>query len=277
MNHVPRLVRNFILLAAVVCVLLGLVTTSITKEIKTNGGQLSLFDLSGAQQQRRNHPRKIFIDLGANCGNTYWRMKSNLTQSSERTLSSPDWEAYLFECNPQMIQWFLNDLIANETKANRNVQLIPKAAATFNGEISFYLTAGQDSIDSMPNTQCDPHSVYNPSGASSIYGTAKRAGTKVTVPAIDFLEWHKSLQLQPDDIVHIKMDIEGAELDILETFLEKDPTNQICYWELFWNEYHKEIFQRNTPEYIQHEKFENTFPQRFEQKCNRQLQPNVVG
>jgi FkbM family methyltransferase len=234
--------------------------------------ELSNVSITGPRQ-----PRKIFVDLGANCGNTYWRMKLNLTHSGENTLTTPDWEAYLFECNPQMINWFLNDLIANETRAHRKVELIPKAASTTNGEVSFFLTSGQDSIESMPNTQCDPNSGYNPSGASTIYSTAGRAGTKLTVPSIHFLEWHKALQLQANDIVHMKMDIEGAEMDILNEFLDRDETNQICYWELFWNEYHKTIFQPDTTEFKQHEQFENTFPERFQQKCGRPLLPNVVG
>jgi FkbM family methyltransferase len=230
-----------------------------------------------SRRTRRGQPRKIFLDLGANCGNTYYRMIHNVTEYGEETLSSNDWEAYLFECNPQMIQYFLNNLVANETKINhRMVQLIPRAASTTNGEIQFYLTAGQDSMDKMPNRECDPHSAYNPSGASTMFGGAHRAGTKISVESINFLEWHKAMNLQPDDRVHIKMDIEGAEVDILEQFLN-DTTNQICYWELFWNEYHKEIFKPDTEEYKKHEAFENTFPERFQEKCGRPLLPNVVG
>ena len=130
----------------------------------------------------------------------------------------------------------------------------------------------------MPNTECDPNSQYNPSGASTIYGNAQRAGASITVPTLNFLDWHKSLNLQDGDIVHIKMDIEGAEVDILETFLNPaETTNQICYWELFWNEYHKTIFDIGTPDYVRHEQFEMTFPRRFEEKCGRPLKPNVVG
>ena len=231
------------------------------------------------KRSRLDQPRKIFIDLGANCGNTYYRMKNSLVPMSTDTLSSDEWESYLFECNPLMIKHFLNDLVKNETVLHqRKVQLLPYAASDKDGEISFFLTAGQNSISDMPNTQCDPNSDYNPSGASTIYGNALRAGTKITVPTLNFLDWHKLLRLQKGDIVHIKMDIEGAEVDILETFLHpSETTNQLCYWELFWNEYHKNIFVKDTPEYKQHEQFELTFPQRFEAKCGRPLKPNVVG
>ena len=139
------------------------------------------------QQQQFRQPRKLFIDLGANCGNTYYRMKDSLAPSSTETLNTPaDWEVYLFECNPQMIHWFLNDLIKNETGVHKHLELIPKAASTSDGEITFYLTLGQDTIESMPNTECDPKSLYNPSGASTIYGNAERAGTNITDQLLTF-------------------------------------------------------------------------------------------
>jgi FkbM family methyltransferase len=201
-------------------------------------------------------------------------VKRNLTIGAEATLSTPDWETYLWECNPQLIKWYLNDLVKKEP----NVQLIPHAASTSNGELSFYLTAGQESAakNELPNAECDPNSQYNPGGASTFYGNAKRAGEKITVATIDFLAWHKALNLQPNDIVHMKMDIEGAELGIVQAFLADD-TNQICYWQAFWNEYHKEIFEQGTADYLAHEKFERDFPQQFAQKCGRPLWPNDVG
>lgn len=220
--------------------------------------------------------RKLYIDLGANCGNSYWRAKLGKSEGTAETLKlpSPDvWETYLWECNPKLIEWFLNDLVKTEP----NVVLIPKAATTSNGSITFHLTAGQEGLtkEQSPNPTCDPDSPYQPGGASSIYGNADRAGQAITVEAVDFLAWHKALNLKPGDSVHMKIDIEGAELGIIEQFLMHDDTNQICYWDAFWMEYHKLIFPPGTADYIEHEKFENEFPARFQQKCGRPLWPNV--
>jgi FkbM family methyltransferase len=219
--------------------------------------------------------RKLYIDLGANCGNSYWRAKQGNVVGTKDTLKKPSpavWESYLWECNPQLIEWFLKDLVVKEP----NVTLIPKAATTYDGEIEFHLTAGQEKMtkEQMPNPTCDPKSPYQPGGASTIYGNAKRAGQAITVPTVNFLQWHKELNLQPGDSVHMKLDIEGAELDIIEAFLNDD-TSQICYWDVFWIEYHKTIFSPGTPEYAQHETFETTFPTRFQEKCGRPLWPNV--
>ena len=110
---------------------------------------------------KRRHQRKVYIDLGVNCGNTYYRFKAGGEIGSETTLSTPDWEAYLWEANPQMIEWYLDDLVKKETAEGMNVQLIPKAAATKDGTISFFLTKGQGigtNKDSVPNSDCDRNS-----------------------------------------------------------------------------------------------------------------------
>jgi FkbM family methyltransferase len=249
-----------------------IITTSTNHQDSSVAISTSAVASSFAATQRRE--RRLYIDLGANCGNSYWRAKMGKAVGTAETLKypSPDaWETYLWECNPKIIEWFLNDLVKKEP----NVTLIPKAATTEDGEITFHLTAGQEDMtrDEIPNKDCDPDSVYQPGGASTIYDTAKRAGRAVTVPAADFFKWHTELGLQPGDSVHMKLDIEGAELGILEKFLA-DETNQICYWDVFWIEYHKEIFQPGTPEYAQHDELEKTFPKRFEEKCGRPLWPN---
>jgi hypothetical protein len=135
----------------------------------------------------RVQQRRILIDVGANCGNSYYRIKQGMGAGTNETLKfpSPDvWETYLWECNPQLIKWFLNDLIAKEN----NVTLIPKAATTFDGNITFYLTAGQEHLskDQIPNSICDPSSPYQPGGASSIYGNALRAGESIKVDSVHF-------------------------------------------------------------------------------------------
>lgn len=223
--------------------------------------------------------RRLYIDLGANCGNTYQRAKIGGRRGAQKTLKKPSpevWETFLWECNPHLIEWYLNDLVRNES----NVTLIPNAASTSNGYATFFLTAGQETLskDKLPNAECNPKSPSQPGGASSLYGSALRASkiSNITVVTRNFLEWHKELNLQLGDSVHIKIDIEGAELDIIEDFLDNDPTNQICYWDIFWIEYHKNIFPKNTSEYKRHEIFENELPARFAAKCNNKtLYPNV--
>jgi hypothetical protein len=78
----------------------------------------------------------------------------------------------------------------------------------------------------------------------------------------------------------MKTDIEGSEVDLIEKFLDDDPTNQICFWHnqicfwhVVWIEYHAQIFKKDTPEREAHAKFHREFPERFQQKCGRMLRP----
>jgi len=64
----------------------------------------------GTQQQRHTaneestKPRKVFVDLGANCGNTYYKHRQEHKEDAD------EWEVYLWEPSPQMYDFFLNDL-----------------------------------------------------------------------------------------------------------------------------------------------------------------------
>jgi len=72
-------------------------------------------------------PDGIFIDVGANCGNSYWKLKKD---PKSGILDSDKWETYLWECNPQMNTFFLRDL----ANTDPSIHLIEKAAST---EVSF--------------------------------------------------------------------------------------------------------------------------------------------
>ena len=84
-------------------------------------------DSNGNEQQqngRRNNGSSVFIDVGANCGNSYWKLKDD--PKSGVLDPDEDWEVYLWECNPQMNEFFLRELAAS----NPSIHLIEKAAST---------------------------------------------------------------------------------------------------------------------------------------------------
>jgi len=93
-----------------------------------------------------------------------------------------------------MIKFFLTDLARKEP----NAVIKPKAAASKNGTIEFFLTAGQEGIktksDFSDQGKCERKSAYSPSEASTIIGSAKRAGKTVNVEAVDFtIAWLRNL------------------------------------------------------------------------------------
>ena len=92
------------------------------------------------------------------------------------------------------------------------------------------------------------------------------------VKSVDFPTWLEGLALTVGvDQFHFKVDIEGAELAIMEALLSppSNPDAPICAAEPIEMEFHKEIFQKGTEDYEKHEKFENNFATMFEAKCGR--------
>lgn len=213
--------------------------------------------------------RKVYVDLGANCGNTYLEHKRDFMHDHEE-----EWEVYLWEPSPQMHEFFLNDL----AKENPNITVIPYAAGVRNETLQLYVHKGQehvkDKVAFRDGGACDLNSPYNPSGGSSIFKDAKVAGDPVSIMAINFSEWLASLQLEPGDRFIFKIDIEGAEVEIIEHMLLNPgniDTHSICLAELIEMEFHKNMFEKGTELYIKHEAFESTFHQRFKSKCGRDI------
>ena len=186
--------------------------------------------------------RQVFIDLGANCGNSYLKLRG------KKKLPGT-WEVYLWEANPQLIEFYLTDLATKD----KQVTVVPLAAWTENKKMSFFLTKGQDvnitDKSQMKAHKCNPNSNYQPAGASSLFsgmGTgsaddAKRkgrlfqAGKEIEVDAVDFNAWLVDKKLTVGDQVVLKIDIEGAEIPLLKHMLV---SKAICMVDVFYVEWH---------------------------------------
>ena len=222
--------------------------------------------------RKRKENRKIFVDLGANCGNTYLKRKKKLFDIDE----GPPWEVYLWEPSPQMHEFFLNDL----ARENPSIVILPYAAGVDSKkELQLYVHKGQEHVTDLKQFNdkgsCSPNSPYNPSGGSTIFQQAKVAGNSVTIQQLNFPKWLAQMKLKEGDRFIFKVDIEGAELEIMDQMLSKEKEDSsICMAEVIEMEFHKNIFQKGSKEFVQHEEFENNFKNRFLEKCGRQ--PNLV-
>jgi hypothetical protein len=78
----------------------------------------------------------MFIDLGANCGNSY------LAHREEFSADADEWEAYRWEPSPQMHHFFLNDL----SRKFPNVRILPYAAGVRDEELRLYIHKGQEDV-----------------------------------------------------------------------------------------------------------------------------------
>mmetsp|Transcript_12951 Transcript_12951/g.15817 ORF Transcript_12951/g.15817 Transcript_12951/m.15817 type:complete len:294 (+) Transcript_12951:1214-2095(+) len=230
------------------------------------------------QQQRppaneeSSKPRKVFVDLGANCGNTYYKHRQEHKEDAD------DWEVYLWEPSPQMHDFFLNDL----KKEYPDVHIIPYAAGVKDGELKLYVHKGQehvtDKLQFRDKGRCDPNSVYNPSGATTVFEDAPKAGVPVTVKVLNVIKWLKDLKLKNEDTFIFKLDIEGAEYEILDHMLmiddeisydtdAKKKRSLLCLTDLMKIEFHPGI----STHLEKYKSFGNDFPKLFKQKCGRDL------
>jgi FkbM family methyltransferase len=187
--------------------------------------------------------RKVFIDLGANCGNSFKRLRN------QKRLEGSDWEAWLWEANPQMVHFYLNDLALQD----KRVRVVPLAAWTENKKMQFFLTKGQEDVTDITKFkahQCKAGSHYQPSGASSLFSgkgdggaddarrrTSKyKPGKAIEVDAVDFNSWLADQDLTQQDEVILKIDIEGAEIPLLKHMV--DAGDEICTIDHFLIEWH---------------------------------------
>ncbi len=97
-----------------------------------------------AQAQAHAHKKHLFIDVGANCGNSYWKIKND---PNNQVLDSKNWETYLWECNPQMNKFFLRELADSDP----SIHLIEKAAST-KVSVIFTVTGGKKAYPTIIDT-----------------------------------------------------------------------------------------------------------------------------
>jgi len=106
------------------------------------------------------------------------------------------WEIFAFEANPNLIP---------QIPKKPNTTILNKAIWTHDGTVEFYLA--EDTL------------------GSSVLGNKKTgnlAKTPTKVDSVDFGQWLKN-NFSRDDYIFVKLDIEGAEYDVLENML-KDGT-----------------------------------------------------
>lgn len=131
--------------------------------------------------------KKIFIDCGANNGqSTRWFQKSHK--------DSKTYEIHCFEPNPDL----------KKKLENNGAIYHPEAVWIENGKTTFYIG----------------HSNLSSTIVKAKY--SGRANKKIDVDTIDFSSWIQDNFSETDYII-IKMDIEGAEYEVIDKML-KDKT-----------------------------------------------------
>jgi FkbM family methyltransferase len=149
----------------------------------------------------------VFIDLGAADGNTFRKFISDGYGPVGNCPSGGDWEAYLVEANPR----FEQNLKSLEQQYPGKVHSMSSTAAYMcEASTSFYL-----------DTTNHGHNYWGSSMSSTHPDVVKSGQVKVTVPTMNVIRTIMEHTVQGDWVM-LKMDIEGAEWDIVPC-LAKSP------------------------------------------------------
>jgi FkbM family methyltransferase len=154
--------------------------------------------------------KKVFLDCGGNIGQSVKRFKRSKRYTEDFIIHS--WEPV------EKLSKFYRD--------RKDITFHPEAVWTHDGEISFYLDISRGPRRSLGSTLFKEKK-------------SRRLNRKnpVTVPCVDFGKWVKE-NLSEDDLIILKIDIEGAEYDVLEKMIEDGSIKYIDDLYIEWH-YHK--------------------------------------
>ncbi len=155
--------------------------------------------------------KKIFIDGGARIGETI----EHLLEKREDLLGC---DAYMFECNSDHNN-ILNEIAKNNTDYNFIVR--EEALWKENGEMQFYI-----SNDVWGDCGC----TLDPTKNESLDLKNPR-----TVKTLDFSEF--LFTFNQDDYIVVKLDIEGAEYEVVESILNTGAIEMIDELFIEWHDH----------------------------------------
>lgn len=161
-----------------------------------------------------NTKPKYFIDCGAHCGESILRAKQQFGQ---------DTIVISFEGVPQLAEQ-LQKLYKNDPTVTIN----NKAVWTEDGEIEFNICPSFTDGSSILNTLNNNH-----------------LAEKIKVPSFDLSQWIIKMFKDSNIYLILKLDIEGAEYDVLQKMCDDGSINLV---DELWGEYHYNHIYENLPE-----------------------------
>ena len=183
---------------------------SIVKSIQEENRYKKNASYVKSLSDKSNFPRKIIIDCGFNQGIVADRLLRDL----------PDFSLTGFEIQ-QDIKEFSHKI---KTKyPDRNIDVIYAAISDHDGEISYF-----EPEKWGKNFKGGTTTVNNKESMSVNYTDPK------TAPCIDFSMWLKT-NVQDEDFVFIKMDIEGAEYDVIDHLMKTGAIDLIDILAVEWH------------------------------------------
>lgn len=172
--------------------------------------------------------RKIFLDCGTHYG-------QGLEEISGIHKMDNSWEIYTWEANPHAHRIF-----KNKNNTGLNITSYQSAVSTFDGSITLNIetlpnTNYRTSVTGQATTVVDLDLVHK----NTPYGNT--LSSQMEVSCIDFSAW-VSKKCTQEDLVIVKLDIEGSEYAILEKMIEDETIKLVSE---FYIEWHPGLFLDN--------------------------------
>jgi FkbM family methyltransferase len=167
---------------------------------------------------------KIFLDCGTHYG-------EGLRQFSDMFHMDEEWKIHTFEANPVTYEVFKSRRLPH---LGGNVLAYNYAVTTYDGEIDMYIESPDTEIrDTGQGSSIVSKDKWNPQD-----GILKFKEELVPVPCIDLSKFVE-LNTSEDDFIVMKLDVEGAEYDILDKMLEEMTLHRISH---LFVEFHAKYF-----------------------------------
>lgn len=174
--------------------------------------------------------RKIFLDCGTHLG-------QGIEETSKLIRIDDTWEVFTWEANPHTFNKFPVEKFSYLTKLTR----FQKAINDFDGSIDLNIHSVEeknlkDSGMGSSIIDLNEWNEVNNIHEGSFTGTQK-------IECIDFSKWIQS-NCSEEDYIIVKMDIEGAEYQVLEKMIADDTLKYIHFIYIEW---HKWVFANQEP------------------------------
>merc|ERR1719149_105195 len=150
----------------------------------------------------RTVPKCVFIDLGAADGNSFSQFLAN-AYGPVANCPSGQWEALLVEANPQF------------------TPAIQAVAAQYPGQVHNFAATAAYCCAGTTSFSIDPDAANNHWGSSM---KKSFGSTQVTVPTVNVMQLIQE-NVIPGDWVILKVDIEGAEYDVVPCLAQFQKAN----------------------------------------------------
>jgi FkbM family methyltransferase len=148
-----------------------------------------------------------FIDCGTHFGQGIEQISSQFNFDSE-------WRIFTFEANPVTHRIFMDKHYRFLKEKFPYLESIHAAVSTIDGEVDMHLEIPPGEGETGQGSSIISNARWQPWG-----GTLNFKDEPVKVCSIDFGKWIQNLNLNPEDRMLVKLDIEGAEYDVLESMM----------------------------------------------------------